>query len=385
MRAPLDYELTDGMLSQDFSALARRFYDAAIDDAEWADVVADLKRRLDLSRVGLGWLDLPQSAFETGASNMLHSDCGPQYERLFFEFGSENPFVARMAVANIGQVISERTLLDRDAFVSSALYNEWFAPLGDHSAAAVKLEHSDHSQALLMVQRGAGQPLISARDEADLLALAPSLVHALSIRRRLGENRLRLRGNAYDQVGVGFAVTDERGTLLQCNATAERYFGAELGLTLKANRVLTDHPSQLARMITTAASLTADLAPGGDLVVTHGDMETPTLAVSVAPISDGPRFGLPVPRGAMLVMQHLAKRLPDDFERRTQNLFGLTAKEASLAAALCSGISVSEAATERFISMPTARTQLASIFRKTGTAQQSQLVSLLLRVLPVTR
>ena len=42
-----------------------------------------------------------------------------------------------------------------------------------------------------------------------------------------------------------------------------------------------------------------------------------------------------------------------------------------------------EAADGRFISMPTARTQLAQIFQKTNTSQQSQLVSLLLRLLPV--
>jgi DNA-binding CsgD family transcriptional regulator len=35
--------------------------------------------------------------------------------------------------------------------------------------------------------------------------------------------------------------------------------------------------------------------------------------------------------------------------------------------------------------MPTARTHLAQVFRKTHTSQQSQLVSLLLGILPVGR
>lgn len=66
-------------------------------------------------------------------------------------------------------------------------------------------------------------------------------------------------------------------------------------------------------------------------------------------------------------------------------LFGLTAREAALAAALASGSTLQQAAEERFISMPTARTHLAQVFRKTHTSQQSQLVSLLLGILPVGR
>ena len=64
-------------------------------------------------------------------------------------------------------------------------------------------------------------------------------------------------------------------------------------------------------------------------------------------------------------------------------MFDLTPREAQLAAALAMGQTVAEAAASRGISMPTARTQLVQLFRKTGTSQQSQLVSLLLSVLPV--
>jgi DNA-binding CsgD family transcriptional regulator len=38
---------------------------------------------------------------------------------------------------------------------------------------------------------------------------------------------------------------------------------------------------------------------------------------------------------------------------------------------------------DRGISIPTARTQLAQLFRKTNTTQQSQLVAMLLGILPI--
>lgn len=58
-------------------------------------------------------------------------------------------------------------------------------------------------------------------------------------------------------------------------------------------------------------------------------------------------------------------------------LFDLTPSEARLATALAAGNSVRQAASEMGISFGSARTYLARVFAKTGTNQQSQLVSLL--------
>ena len=61
-----------------------------------------------------------------------------------------------------------------------------------------------------------------------------------------------------------------------------------------------------------------------------------------------------------------------------RKLFGLTEAEAELAVALCGGKTLDDAATERGTSVHTTRSQLKSIFGKTGTKRQADLVSLLL-------
>jgi DNA-binding CsgD family transcriptional regulator len=60
--------------------------------------------------------------------------------------------------------------------------------------------------------------------------------------------------------------------------------------------------------------------------------------------------------------------------------FGLTSAEAKLAATLADGTSLKEAAKELTISSQTARTQLKTVFMKTDTHRQSQLVALLLPI-----
>jgi DNA-binding CsgD family transcriptional regulator len=66
------------------------------------------------------------------------------------------------------------------------------------------------------------------------------------------------------------------------------------------------------------------------------------------------------------------------------NLFSLSAAEARLARALCHGDSLEEYATDQGLKLPTVKTQLRSIFAKTGTERQSSLIRVLSGI-PVVR
>jgi DNA-binding CsgD family transcriptional regulator len=58
-----------------------------------------------------------------------------------------------------------------------------------------------------------------------------------------------------------------------------------------------------------------------------------------------------------------------------RRLFGLTRAEARLCERLVAGMSVEEAAADLGLKIPTIRTQLKSIFAKTGVARQAELVA----------
>jgi DNA-binding CsgD family transcriptional regulator len=65
-------------------------------------------------------------------------------------------------------------------------------------------------------------------------------------------------------------------------------------------------------------------------------------------------------------------------------VFGLTASEACVAAAVAAGRSLEDIAAEREVSVQTVRTQLKQVFSKTGTSRQSALTALIDRtVLPL--
>jgi DNA-binding CsgD family transcriptional regulator len=82
-------------------------------------------------------------------------------------------------------------------------------------------------------------------------------------------------------------------------------------------------------------------------------------------------------RAAILFLRDPEQELSVD-PADLRQLYDLTAAEAELAASLARGLSLEEAAARRGISYETARTQLKSLFQKTGCRKQSQLVALLL-------
>lgn len=70
--------------------------------------------------------------------------------------------------------------------------------------------------------------------------------------------------------------------------------------------------------------------------------------------------------------------------RQLMDFFGLSGAEARLARAICHGDSVEEYARDQGLRLPTVRTQLSSIFNKTGTERQATLVRLIAGI-PVVR
>jgi DNA-binding CsgD family transcriptional regulator len=72
--------------------------------------------------------------------------------------------------------------------------------------------------------------------------------------------------------------------------------------------------------------------------------------------------------------------IPIPNERWLQHLFDLTPAEARLAQGLISGDTLEQVARALEIKMPTARIQLARIFKKTGTQRHAALVAVLARI-----
>jgi DNA-binding CsgD family transcriptional regulator len=215
-------------------------------------------------------------------------------------------------------------------------------------------------------------------------------MHAISRRRKLRSshavgrssaeyhNRRRVPSvavQALDQLCVGVIVTGNCGQVIDMNPAAQSIVQLEDGLLVRDDRLCARRVFESAKVAKLIADATAGSKAGaaaGRMLVGRRD-GLPAYVLTVAPL----RAELAVNDGrfAIIVVVNPERHSPS--ERDLAELLGLSPAEARLAAALLTGRTLSEIATNSDIQITTVRTQLGSILRKVGAERQSDLIRLL--------
>jgi len=218
------------------------------------------------------------------------------------------------------------------------------------------------------------QPDFSTHDMARLRAFYPHVLRAFDLHwttRRL-EDQVAMLRSFLDACAFGVVMLDPAAAVLYANRSAlalaaqpplARWLGA-----LPA-RVAAHDP--LGRLVHTCAR-----GQGGGLVLGAQGPELMALALPIA----GTQAGMP--GTCMLLLTQHARVSPSvlDFVMHT---FGLSAAEARLLPPLLRGSAPAEIAAELGLKVSTVRSQLSSIFAKTGATRQQDLIRLLGSVPPV--
>jgi DNA-binding CsgD family transcriptional regulator len=176
-------------------------------------------------------------------------------------------------------------------------------------------------------------------------------------------------------------VTDGHAAVIRSNRTAGEMFEAARPLRCEWGRLSAETGPgtiRLRAMIADAVQPRRDATlAGGTMAVT--DAEGVRWGVLAAPLMPrGQVFDLAGRRLALVIASRLSG--PITAEERLRQAFGLTPAEARLAAELAAGKTPDEASEGRQISLATIRSQLRSVFQKTDTRRQAQLVQLVTRL-----
>lgn len=216
-------------------------------------------------------------------------------------------------------------------------------------------------------------------------ALVPHLRQAIPVFDRVHHLQVEETelSDALDRLGVAGFLLDALGRVTQPNRTASRLLACKEGIAVRNGRlVLGSADAQrrlgeiLARARNAADRPDEDHARLPEVITIPRGPGSPSLAIAarilrspanlrsdhapaVAVYVSRPEHGGAVPAAVV------------------RELLGLTPAEAKLAARLGQGATVDQAASGLGITRATARTQLYSIFRKTGLHRQSELVSLI--------
>jgi DNA-binding CsgD family transcriptional regulator len=194
----------------------------------------------------------------------------------------------------------------------------------------------------------------------------------------LGNSRIESLESAFSSADRGVAALDWSGRITLLNGRAEEILrGAELSSTnvLRSRDRTLDQ--RLADLV--AGAIGYKFSPGlmlpGPVVIPTGDDRS--IVVDAVPM---PRdFQALLSGAAALLTLHEVADQKAASVKDARKLFRLTVREAELAAHLVAGSGIAEAAAALGMSVSTARQHVKSIFVKTDTHRQAELVALLAR------
>ena len=213
-----------------------------------------------------------------------------------------------------------------------------------------------------------------------LREIMPHLTRAMSVHLRVeqAEHHAAEARDAFDRVALGAVLADEDARPVLANRAAYRIAAQQDGFVI-ASDGLRGATSADTRVLQRAIG---EVARGGTrtglgLRLSRASSSRP-YEVMVVPVSRGRRWPARRRRTAIVFISDSGLSFVSP-TRLVHDLYGLTAAETRLALLLLSGQTMHEAVAVLGVSRNTAHSQLASIFRKTGTSSQAELVRVLLR------
>ena len=367
---------------KELSALIDLIYEAVLDNDLWPSVLIDLADAVGASQVAMTSMDRRANIVNTIAPRL-----DPDLLASFKEYWAfRDPLFGRAILRPAGDFYTLDSLMPREEFAATPVFNEWWRPARwGFATAGASLVAENQFSALVCVSDAPGKESLTDEQLRRFEGVARHLGRAVRINRQLWKLELANLATAerIEMLPEGAMLADASGRVVLANAVAKAMLDAHDGIFLCNGRLaVAASPDALQKLVASCARRSVGIGgPGGDLEVPRDLLRSP-LHVTVAPLRSDTRlpdvpwigFGSPV---AIVTVTDRDR----DRRRRQMNLrrrFDLTSMEAALAAEILKGDGRKAAARRCGISDASAKTHLANIFEKTGTHRQAELVRFLL-------
>ena len=280
-------------------------------------------------------------------------------------------------------------LIATSALKRSGFYADYLRPLGIDAMVNSIVEASPEVGVhVLALYNELGQPEFTPAQFAQLRAVTPWVRSLMRAQRRLQQAQRHTSAleRTLDQLPLGVMHVNRRGELRYLNEHARAWLGIEdacrillrgaTGWQARQPLQLTQiHPALVPLL---GASLSTQTPVSARLQPQHPGAAA-TLVALAAPL----RGGTAPATGEALAQFILVPETPPHTGATVSvcsALYGLTPAEAALLPLLLQGMTPREMADTRQVKMPTVRSQLASLYAKTGTRGQAELAQRVLRV-----
>jgi DNA-binding CsgD family transcriptional regulator len=307
-------------------------------------------------------------------------DLDPIVPKQYIEYyGARDVLVPPALAVPPGSLMTETSLVTSREFLSSEVYADVYGAYDVPHLLVVWAYKTSRELQGLSLQRSRRQGSFAREDEQRYAVILPHVMRALRIRRALHASRQRYAAyaRAFDCLPFGAILLDTRGRIACMSSLAESLMqnqGAIYFRDGEVHAVHRDDDAHLQKAIRHVLAERPSSLPGETLTVRR---RLPGLALTVFVLRAQPQDRADGRHCAMLLVLDPTVSGQPSWAAVQQSL-GLTTAEARLACLLFKGVSIREAAEELRVSVNTCKTQLKSIYAKTGCRSQAELAKLIL-------
>ncbi|HLV78458.1 MAG TPA: helix-turn-helix transcriptional regulator [Marinobacter sp.] len=274
---------------------------------------------------------------------------------------------------------------DTQQLRSETRAEEWLSSYGASEAAGAVVYMDGDYLTFFGIQRSPEQPAFTYQELRVFDGFLPHLWRAVSLYTRLMQkpSASAIERLILDRASRGVIICDAAFRVVFRNARADELLARKVGLRVGEDGLLVTYGAgstrQFSIVLSTAVQASVANQELADQVFNlrnlEGDGQRITLVVS--PLA-GIKGGSGATHGALITLYDWSQQ-PAVRADLLQSLFELTGAETSVALGLLDGQSIGEIAERSGRSRETVRYHLNSLFRKTGTRRQGELVALMYR------
>lgn len=285
-----------------------------------------------------------------------------------------------------GVPFTDRHLLSDEEIHTNPSYTQFQAQHDLGCFGAVAVSPDPHVGIVLCVLRNAKARLAFSDAELDILArLGLHVKKSLRLNVRLFDSEMEKDSlaKAMSSIGIGVFILDSLRRVVFINPVGQSLLGDGLAIT-NGRLVIAAGPARGPLEVAIdqmCGAIPQEIEQDRKLVVMHQPKTDRPLIIQVLPIAPSSHLAayfLTHARAIVLAIGINANSPHDP--ALVRDVWGLTLGEARLAALVGSGLSPRETSERLGITEETARTVLKRVFSKTGVSRQSELVSLLSRI-----
>lgn len=348
------------------SELIELIYAALLGESDWqafltrlADAMPDGKAVLFAQGFGA---NPGFSALQVGMTDQAMDDYGSY-------FAARNPWIPRMEMTAPGKSVAAHRLFPLDGLMRSEFYNDFLRPNNVETSGGLVIERAEDFQFNLTVMSSQTSWDMVDRWAEQLDRISPHLRRAANFYRRtsFATGMSALEGSILEALHIGVVIVGSGRRIRAASETAQRMFGSSIGVDASGRLRLA---SEEGRAMLSAMLTLGHSGPQqrrivvGYLALTLIRMqrdrekslfEGPGVCITIEPLRAGGR-----------------REDIHDFARR----HGLTTAETRALDGLLAGKSIAEIAREAERSRETIRSQLKTLYLKTGTNGQADLMRL---------